>query len=155
MNQLVTRQQIPVSLEEAWDFFSSPRNLQKITPADMKFEVNPGFADEMYEGMIIAYIVSPLFRIPMKWVTEITHIREPFFFVDHQVQGPFRFWHHQHHFKEIPGGVEMADIVNYAAPFGIIGKLTERMIVDRRVKGIFEYRRKILEGLFGRMSGNR
>jgi ligand-binding SRPBCC domain-containing protein len=62
-----------------------------------------------------------------------------------------RLWHHQHHFKEIPGGVEMTDILNYAIPFGIIGRLTNKVYVGKKVKDIFDYRVKAVEGLFGKM----
>lgn len=149
MKQLITKQRLPISLDEAWDFFSSPGNLEEITPQDMKFTIKNDPPEKMYAGMIITYKVTPLFNIPLNWTTEITHVNEPFFFIDDQRSGPFKTWHHQHHFREIEGGVEMTDIVTYAAPFGILGRIAEKLIVDRKVKGIFDFRHKLLEERFG------
>jgi len=149
MKQLITRQNLPISLDEAWDFFSSPGNLEKITPGDMKFIIKNDLPKKMYAGMIITYKVTPLFNIPLDWTTEITHVNEPHFFIDDQKSGPFKTWHHQHHFREIDGGVEMTDIVTYSAPFGILGRLAEKLIVDKKVKGIFDFRYKLLEEKFG------
>jgi ligand-binding SRPBCC domain-containing protein len=137
-------------MQEAWKFFSTPRNLEKITPEDMRFIIKSMPEGEMYEGMIIIYKVSPLFGIKVGWVTEITHVKEEQFFVDNQKSGPFKTWHHQHHFKEVEGGVEMTDIVTYAAPFGILGRLAEWFLVDKRVRHIFAYRKEILEKYFSR-----
>ncbi len=149
MKQLITKQKLPISLEEAWDFFSSPGNLEEITPQDMKFIIKNDPPEKMYAGMIISYKVTPLFNIPLDWTTEITHVEAPFFFIDDQRSGPFKTWHHQHHFREIEGGVEMTDIVTYAAPFGILGRIAEKLIVDKKVKGIFDFRYKLLEEKFG------
>lgn len=150
MKVLKTIQRLPIGIEEAWDFFSSPVNLKTITPPYMGFDITSEYGGEkMYEGMIISYKVSPLLNIPTDWVTEITHVKEPWFFVDNQKAGPFKYWHHQHHFREIDGGVEMRDIVNYAAPFGVLGRLAEHMIVRNRVMEIFDFRFKKLEELFG------
>lgn len=149
MKEIIRTQIIPVSLAEAWDFFSNPANLNRITPPDMRFRIlNKNLPEKIHPGMIINYTVSPLLRIPVSWTTEITQVREPFFFVDEQKSGPFRFWHHQHHFKETGNGVEIMDIVNYAAPLGIIGKLAEMLIVDRKVDSIFTFRKEILESMY-------
>jgi ligand-binding SRPBCC domain-containing protein len=149
MKQLVSKQKLPISLKEAWDFFSNPKNLEEITPNDMSFIIKNDPPEKMYAGMIITYKVTPLFNIPLNWTTEITHVNEPHFFIDDQKSGPFKTWHHQHHFREIEGGVEMTDIVNYAAPFGILGRLAEKLVVDKKVKGIFDFRHKLLEQKFG------
>jgi ligand-binding SRPBCC domain-containing protein len=147
------KQNIPISLDEAWDFFSSPLNLEKITPADMRFVVTSDYTADtkMYAGMIITYKISPLAGIKLNWMTEITHVQDKQYFVDEQRFGPYALWHHQHHFKEIPGGVEMTDILHYAIPFGIIGRLTNNVYVGKKVKDIFNYRVKAVEGLFGKM----
>jgi ligand-binding SRPBCC domain-containing protein len=147
------KQNIPISLDEAWAFFSSPLNLQKITPADMKFVVTSDYTADtkMYAGMIITYKISPLAGIKLNWMTEITHVHNREYFVDEQRFGPYALWHHQHHFKEIPGGVEMTDILHYAVPFGIIGRLTNNVYVGKKVKDIFGYRVKAVEELFGKM----
>ncbi|RYU87258.1 hypothetical protein EWM62_16220 [Mucilaginibacter terrigena] len=150
---LKLKQDIPISLKQAWDFFSSPLNLEKITPPDMRFVVTSDYSAQtkMYAGMIITYKISPLLGIKLNWMTEITHVQESKYFVDEQRFGPYALWHHQHHFKEIPGGVEMTDILNYAIPFGIIGRLTNNVFVAGKIKKIFEYRVKAIEELFGKM----
>ncbi|PKQ70879.1 SRPBCC family protein [Raineya orbicola] len=147
--QLYRRQILPISLEEAWEFFSSPFNLKKITPPDMGFEVKLISPEQkMYAGMIIAYKVRPLLGIPMNWVTEITHVREPYFFVDEQRFGPYSLWHHQHHFREVAEGVEMEDLVSYKVPLGILGRLANVLFVRKRLEYIFDYRYKVLEEIF-------
>jgi len=148
---LKTEQAIPISLEQAWDFFSSPLNLAKITPSDMKFVVTSDYKPDtkMYEGMIITYKISPLLGIKMDWMTEITHVSDKQYFVDEQRFGPYALWHHQHHFKEIKGGVLMNDILHYAIPYGPIGRLSNSIFVGNKVKQIFAYREKAIEKLFG------
>ncbi|QHS55538.1 SRPBCC family protein [Mucilaginibacter sp. 14171R-50] len=150
---LKLKQQIPISLDEAWDFFSSPLNLAKITPPDMRFVVTSDYTAEtkMYAGMIITYKISPMLGIKLNWMTEITHVQDGKYFVDEQRFGPYALWHHQHHFKEIPGGVEMTDILNYAIPYGAIGRLTNKLLVASKIRKIFEYRVKAIEDLFGKM----
>ncbi|RZK41997.1 MAG: hypothetical protein EOO90_08775 [Pedobacter sp.] len=148
--QLIFRQNLPISITEAWDFFSSPLNLVKITPDDMKFNVTSKLQGEkMYPGMIITYTVSPMANISVNWMTEITQTVHEKYFIDEQRSGPFKFWHHQHHFKAIDGGVEMTDILTYALPFGIIGRLTHALLVKKRIESIFEYRKQKTIELFG------
>ena len=141
-------QKLPMSMEEAWKFFSSPKNLEEITPDDMGFQITSHEETDMYEGMIISYIVSPMFKVPLRWVTEITHVREPHFFVDEQRFGPYVFWHHKHYFKEVEGGVEMKDVVHYKLPMGPIGQLANALFVRARLEEIFDFRFKKLEQLF-------
>jgi ligand-binding SRPBCC domain-containing protein len=149
MKTLKRIQILPISLPVAWEFFSDPKNLKKITPPYMGFDITSELPEgKMYQGMIITYKVSPFLGIPVDWVTEITHVQEPAFFVDNQKSGPFKYWHHQHIFKEIEGGVEMTDIVNYAAPVPVIGTWLEKLMIERRVNEIFDYRFKVLEKRF-------
>lgn len=144
-------QSIPISLTEAWDFFSSPLNLGKITPKEMNFVVTSDFAEDtkMYEGMLITYTITPLFGIKMNWMTEITHIGDGEYFVDEQRFGPFAMWHHEHHFKEIKGGVLMTDILTYAMPLGPAGRFANTVLVGNKVKKIFDFREKAIVELFG------
>ncbi|GAB3928323.1 SRPBCC family protein [Mucilaginibacter myungsuensis] len=144
-------QNMPIPLAQAWDFFSSPLNLAKITPVEMGFTVTSPFNEQtkMYEGMIITYKITPLFGIKMDWMTEITHVKDGQYFVDEQRFGPYALWHHQHHFKEIPGGVHMTDILNYAIPYGPIGTLANAILVKKQVEKIFEHRRKAIIEMFG------
>lgn len=103
---------------------------------------------KMYPGQVIRYIVYGLPGIPMNWMTEITHVQEPYYFVDEQRLGPYALWHHQHHFQEVEGGVEMTDEVNYAIPFGLLGRLANWLFVAREVNRIFDYRYNVLESYF-------
>lgn len=147
---LKTTQFIPVTLDVAWAFFSNPANLQSITPARMNFRIiSRHHGDAMYPGQIIEYKVSPLGGISMYWMTEITHVRDRAYFVDEQRFGPYSLWHHQHHFKEVPGGVEMTDIVHYKIPLGFIGDWANRLFIRKQLEDIFAYRVKRVEEIFG------
>lgn len=143
-------QQMPVSLDEAWSFFSHPRNLAVMTPEylNLKF-TNELFGNEMYPGQVMTYKVKPLLGIPMFWMTEITHVRDREFFVDEQRFGPYALWHHQHHFREIPGGVEMTDLVHYKVPGWVLGDLANTLFIRKKLEEIFSFRRKKVEELFG------
>ena len=140
---------LAITLENAWEFFSNPRNLRFITPPslDMQMPSDPGA--EMYPGMIVVYKVHPLFSIPMTWVSEITHVQKPSMFIDEQRFGPYRLWHHQHFFCSVPGGVEVRDIVDYIMPFGFLGRVFHPLFVKRKLEQIFEYRTSVLSERFG------
>jgi ligand-binding SRPBCC domain-containing protein len=148
MYQLKSTQFIPASIETCWDYFSSPNNLKEITPKNMGFIIKTDLPGKMYEGMMIEYIVTPLLGIPMNWITEIKAVKEGVFFIDEQRKGPYKIWHHEHHFKEVDGGVEMTDIVSYEVPFGILGKLVHPLIVRPKLEQIFKYRTKRVEEIF-------
>lgn len=140
---------LPISIDEAWDFFSSPKNLAKITPPHMGFIITSEFNDEkMYPGMLITYKVSPLMGIKMDWCTEITHVIDKQYFVDEQRFGPYAMWHHQHHFKVVAGGVEMIDIVDYAIPFGILGRMMNSILISSEIEKIFSFRAEKIKELF-------
>jgi ligand-binding SRPBCC domain-containing protein len=145
-------QKLPISLEEAWAFFSSPLNLAKITPKSMAFVITSDYSAQtkMYQGMIITYKVSPLLGIKLDWMTEITHVKEGAYFIDEQRFGPFKFWHHEHHFKAIEGGVLMTDKLIYGIPFGIFGQIANAITVSKQTKEIFSFREKAVEELFGK-----
>jgi ligand-binding SRPBCC domain-containing protein len=144
-------QKLPVPLAETWDFFTSPLNLAKITPPEMAFKVTSNFEPgaKVYPGMIITYNVSPLLGIKMNWTTEITHVKEMEYFVDDQRSGPYKIWHHEHHFKEIKGGVLMTDILSYAVPFWFAGELANTFFVRNEIEKIFTYREKAVNEMFG------
>ncbi len=145
---LKTLQSLPIGIDEAWEFFSNPNNLAAITPEWLNFKVTSELPDKMYPGMIITYKVHPVLGIPNTWVTEITHVKEPFYFVDEQRFGPYKLWHHQHHFKEVDQGVEMIDIVTYALPFDPISRPLNSLLVEKKIKEIFKYRNKVLTDMF-------
>ena len=146
---LQAKQNIPISLQEAWDFLSDPKNLKTITPDYMGFQILSGAEKQMYAGQIIQYIVTPVAGIKTKWVTEITHAVDKKYFVDDQRFGPYALWHHKHFIKEIPGGVEMEDIIDYKVPFGLLGQLIHPVLVKPKLKEIFDYRRNKLIEMFG------
>ncbi len=142
---------LPVSMAEAWDFFSNPQNLPHITPPFLHFQVTSPLPGKMYPGMIITYQITSAWRIPVRWITEITHVVEPYLFVDEQRFGPYRLWHHQHLFREITGGIEMQDIVHYALPLGWFGRTVHEFLVRHRLREIFDFRQQVLENMFGAM----
>ena len=136
-------------MDEAWQFFSDPGNLQKITPSFMKFKVTDTYGDRMYAGQLIEYRVRPLLGIPLYWMTEITHVKDREYFVDEQRFGPYSFWHHQHHFKEVENGVEMTDLLHYKIPYYFLGDVANRLIVQKKVAQIFDYREKKIREMYG------
>lgn len=148
MYQLKRTQLVKTNLETCWEFFSSPANLQVITPDYMGFKVLTEVPKKMYHGLIISYKVSPVLNIPMNWVTEITYVQEGSYFVDEQRQGPYKMWHHEHHFKEVEGGVEMTDIVSYSLPFGFLGRFAHWLFVKKQLEAIFNYRIRKVDELF-------
>lgn len=145
---LEREQFLPVSLQEAWSFFSSPANLSEITPKDMGFTVLSQVPAEIYKGLLIEYRVAPLLGISMKWVTKIGDVQPPFLFVDTQLKGPYALWEHTHIFKEQDGGVMMTDTVRYSVPLGILGRLANSIFVRKRLEQIFDFRYSTLENYF-------
>lgn len=138
---LIAEQMVDLPVEECWHFFSKPNNLQTITPDYMGFNITSPFQEgKMYAGQIISYKVAPVAGIKMNWVTEITHVKEGKFFVDEQRFGPYRFWHHQHHFIEKGGQTLMKDIVSYQLPFGFLGRMSHSILVKPKLLDIFRYR---------------
>lgn len=147
---LKTVQKIPISLDEAWDFFSKPDNLKDITPSSLGFKIiSKHHGERMYAGQVIEYKVKPVLGIPLYWMTEITHVSDKRYFIDEQRFGPYSLWHHQHHFREIDGGVEMTDIVHYKLPLWILGDIAHALFVKDQLKTIFDYRFMAVEKRFG------
>ena len=141
-------QYVNASIEECWTFFSSPRNLQKITPQSMGFQITDFDEKNMYAGQIIQYKVSPLLGIKLPWVTEITIVKEGRYFIDEQRFGPYSLWHHKHFFEPTENGVKMTDLVHYALPLGFIGRIMNSLIVKNKLKEIFEYREQKVNEIF-------
>lgn len=137
-------QTLPLSLEDAWAFFSDPHNLEKITPPDMNLVATNDVPAAAYPGMIVTYRIRLFPLVRLLWVTEITHVVDRQVFVDEQRFGPYRFWHHQHHFRAVQGGVEMTDLVHYALPFDPFSRWALAMIVHPQLRKIFAYRRLAL-----------
>ena len=143
-------QLLPIPLPVAWDFFSDPANLPLITPPDLGFRITSPLPERMYAGMIVSYTVTPFAGLPVTWVTEITQVEEPRFFVDEQRIGPFRFWEHQHLFRQTAEGTEMTDLLHYSLPFDPVSRIVAPL-VRRRLAVIFAYRSQALERRFCRM----
>jgi ligand-binding SRPBCC domain-containing protein len=151
--QIIRNQELPTTLPDLWDFISSPRNLKKITPPHMGFDIiGADLPDKMYPGMIISYVVKPLFGIPLTWVTEITHVKDHEYFVDEQRVGPYAIWHHQHIIKPTATGVLMTDIVTYVPPLGFLGAIANSLLIKQQLKSIFDFREKVLKDTYGSIS---
>lgn len=142
---------VNASLDEVWDFISSPKNLKEITPDYMGFDITTkGLAEKMYPGMIISYKVKPLLGISTTWVTEITQVKDKEYFVDEQRVGPYKIWHHEHFIQKIDGGVLMKDIVSYQPPFGFLGSIANKLMIKRKLNEIFNYRSRAIENKYGK-----
>jgi len=142
-------QKLPISVDEAWEFLSNPKNLKIITPDYMSFDIVSKIDRPLYTGQIIQYIVTPVLGISTKWVTEITLVKDKRYFVDEQRFGPYSLWHHKHFIKEVKGGVEMIDIIDYKIPLGFIGRIMNPILVKPKLEEIFRFRKEKLEKLFG------
>jgi ligand-binding SRPBCC domain-containing protein len=146
---LHVKQNLPISIDQAWNFLSDPKNLKVITPEYMGFNIQSGTDRAMYAGQIIEYIVTPILGIKTRWITEITQVVDKKYFVDEQRFGPYALWHHKHFIKEIDGGVEMEDLLHYKLPFGFLGQMVHPFLVKPKLNEIFEYRKNKLTELFG------
>lgn len=144
---LHTEQFLPVSLDAAWRFFSTPQNLQKLTPGDLDFKITSPKLNGIYQGQMITYNIKIFPVFPSKWVTEITSVEDQKYFIDEQRFGPYKLWHHQHHFKEVEGGVLMTDIVHFKLPFPLLAPIAYKMYVKKKLKEIFTFRHEVLNNL--------
>ncbi|HPF10598.1 MAG TPA: SRPBCC family protein [Flavobacteriaceae bacterium] len=148
IHSLHTTQWLPTTIDTAWEFLSDPKNLCRITPSEMGFEIISGADKGMYPGQIIEYWVRPFSSIKTKWITEITHVADRSYFVDEQRFGPYALWHHKHFLKEKDEGVEMEDLIHYKLPFGILGQWMEPLLIRPKLEKIFEFRRQKLTEIF-------
>lgn len=147
--QLKKSQNFTIPLEKAWAFFSNPQNLSRITPEWLNIRIISDLPNKMHSGMVIVYSVRPILNISTTWVTEIKYVHEQHFFVDEQRFGPYKFWYHQHVFREGAGGeVIMEDIISYAIPFGLFGRLLNSLFIRKKIIAIFNYRERILDKIF-------
>ena len=143
------KQKLPITLNEAWEFLSNPKNLSTLTPKEMNFTIISNDDKPMYAGQVLQYSVTPIARIKAKWISEITHLVDGKYFVDLQLYGPYAFWHHKHFIHEIDGGIEMEDIIDYKVPLGILGQIVHPFLVKPKLEEIFRYRQKKLIEIFG------
>jgi ligand-binding SRPBCC domain-containing protein len=147
--EIHTSQKLPISKQKAWDFLSDPKNLQEIMPDEMGFEIMSGADRKMFTGQLLQYKVTPLPGFKTNWVTEITHVEKPDYFVDVQLYGPYTLWHHKHFIHEIEGGVEIEDLVHYKLPFGILGRMMHPILVKPKLNEIFKAREAKMIEKFG------
>lgn len=148
LTQLHFEQKINTDLNNLWEFISSPKNLSKITPNYMNFNIKSRVPKQMYEGLIISYTVKPILGIKLNWVTEITHIQDKNYFVDEQRSGPYKMWHHEHILEKTNDGIIMRDIISYIPPYGIIGLILNKLFIKKQLREIFQYRSKVLDNIF-------
>jgi ligand-binding SRPBCC domain-containing protein len=148
IKKIYQEQILPITLEEAWAFFATPKNLNEVTPKNLDFKILSDLPEKMYEGLIIRYKIKPMLNIPLDWCTEITHIDELSYFVDEQRQGPYKMWHHEHHFSATKDGVLMKDILHYDVGLSLFGTIAGWLFVDKKVKEIFEFRKEALDTYF-------
>ena len=149
VHTLKTTQVLRATLDQAWDFFSNPKNLARITPKELDFTVLSELPERIYPGLMIEYRVRPLLGIPMRWLTEISHVEPGRYFVDEQRVGPYRMWHHEHHFRALGDGrIEMTDRVTYIVPFGPLGELVHPWLVKPQLDKIFTHRQHVVGELF-------
>ena len=144
-----SKQKVNEPIEKIWDFFCNPKNLNLLTPTDMKFKILSGRSEDFYTGKIISYNVNPFKFFNMKWVTEISYIEKNKYFIDEQRFGPYNMWHHEHHFKKNDdNSTTIIDKVIYKMPFGIFGKIAHSLFIKKRLKQIFEFRHDAINKLF-------
>lgn len=140
---------LPVSLDAAWDFLCRPEHLRDLTPPGVGLTVTSDLPDLMYPGLIITYRLGLYSMFYFNWVTEITQAKPLSYFIDEQRSGPYRFWHHEHRLRSTARGVEMIDLIHYALPFGLLGRMVHAAIVRRQLNAIFDYRREALSEILG------
>lgn len=144
-----TEQLLPTDLKTAWEFFSSAKNLARITPPEMDFVILSTIENkEIFDGMLIEYNIKPLLRIPMFWRTKIMKVNKPHSFTDVQLKGPYKMWEHTHTFVQHEKGVLMTDVVRYQLPLGVIGEWVHTVFIKKKIEGIFSFRKEALTKLF-------
>ncbi len=144
-------QVVPRPLDEVFEFFSRAENLQKITPPWLNFRILSVDPEPVQKGTLILY--SLRWRIfPIRWTTEIIAWDPPHCFIDLQLKGPYKVWHHEHHFIAEGNSTRITDEVRYELPFGILGRIVHQLKVKYDVETIFGYRKKVVEQIFGSAS---
>ncbi|MGD8780953.1 MAG: SRPBCC family protein [Ignavibacteria bacterium] len=145
---ILKEQILNIIIEEAWNFFSNPLNLNQITPPNLKFKILSKLNGKMHSGQIIEYKIRLLPGVNQAWVTEIKNVKEKEYFIDEQRFGPYKFWYHEHEFEEKNGKVKMTDTVHYELPFGLLGRFVHLLFVKKKLEQIFNYRFQLLEEKF-------
>jgi ligand-binding SRPBCC domain-containing protein len=146
-------QWVPRPIEDVFAFFSEAGNLEAITPPWLGFRIDSPGPIVMRPGARIHYRIS-LHGLPLRWVTEIKTWEPPHAFVDVQLRGPYRSWHHTHYFEPMNGGTLMRDAVRYVLPFGPLGRLAHAWIVKSDLEAIFDHRALRMTKVFGARSAH-
>jgi hypothetical protein len=147
-HELQREQWVPRALEEVFAFFSDARNLEELTPDWLSFQVLTPEPIRLEPGAKIDYRLR-WHGVPLRWTTEITRWNPPHSFEDLQLSGPYKLWLHTHRFEAADGGTRMTDIVQYALPFGIFGRIAHAVKVRRDVARIFDFRYDRIQARFG------
>ena len=149
---LTRTQRFPSDISGVWAFFANPSNLSRLSPPWTRMELLSPMPEALRAGLVLTHRFRPLLGIPVVWVSSITEAQEPAMFADEQRKGPFRYWRHEHCFREIPGGTEMTDTVRYALPFGPLGRLAHGLFVKFLLDGMFAFRARAAESVFGALN---
>ena len=149
---LYATQTVDKEIDFLWDFFSKPSNLNKLTPEDVQFKIISGKSDDFYAGKIISYKIKPFKLVTLNWITEISQVKEGSYFIDNQISGPYKMWHHEHHFKSNNDGTtEIIDKVKYKVPFYILGRISHKIFIKRKLIKIFNFRQRKINELFNNL----
>lgn len=144
---LTTQTKLNASLEQVFEFFSRAENLNQVTPPHLHFKILTPLPLQMKLGAIIDYQIQ-LSGVPFHWRTLITSWEPPFRFVDEQMKGPYKLWHHQHTFEQCDGYVLMTDCVHFLSPGWFLEPLINRFFVEPKIKEIFNYREERFKDIF-------
>lgn len=149
VHHIYRRQQLAMTRQQAWDFFSSPTFLNDITPDFFYLRIESEVPEKIYPGLLICYRMRAVFALPMTWVSDISHCDEPNRFVYRQLLGPFKFWSHEVCISDCKNGILLEDIVYYAMPFGLLGELFHKLLISSRLQQIFTHRARCLQKKWG------
>lgn len=144
---LVVHQFVPKTLDQVFPFYANEQNLETITPSFLNFKVLGKNTPTIKEGTKIDYKLS-LHGIPFFWRTEIVSWKPPLLFIDIQLKGPYKKWHHTHRFESLGNGTLISDEIRYQVPFGFLGSLIAGRKVASDIKAIFAYRREVIAKKF-------
>lgn len=147
--ELLSEQWVPRPPEDVFEFFGDEKNLRRLAPSFLRFEVLGKSTPRIQEGTRITYRLK-LRGVPIRWITEIASWQPNRHFMDVQLSGPYRKWHHSHRLIPFAGGTLLVDLVHYKLPLGFVGEVVAGEIVGRDLKSIFDYRRKAIHGIFGK-----
>lgn len=147
--RIYRRQKLSMQTDEAWAFFSSPYNLNQITPEFFHVEISSPVPDDIYAGLMLSYRMRAVFAIPMSWLSEISQCAKPTRFVYQQRVGPFKFWSHEVCLTECVEGIILEDIVFYSMPFGWLGMLLHAILIGDKLQTIFDTRQAYLAAHWG------